>query len=130
MERTEKCPARFEFYYPYNMEQCPYILLICRNPHSHADPTPSKTPQAVVEVFNELLEGLGWRLADATPRRIILDSIFLTGMRQALGWVGICDPTLGDLHPSLSNSDHTARLINTLRQNYYPHGTGLEGDSH
>ncbi|KAF8583545.1 hypothetical protein K439DRAFT_1634397, partial [Ramaria rubella] len=59
MDRTTPCTAVFEFYYPYDVDRCPYILLICRNPHSHANPAPSKTPQAILDVFNELLEGLG-----------------------------------------------------------------------
>ncbi|KAF8576274.1 hypothetical protein K439DRAFT_1367727 [Ramaria rubella] len=115
MVHTKKCPAVFEFYYPYNLNSCPYVLLVCQNPHSHVNPKPSKTPQAVLDVFNSLLEDLGWKLADATPRRIILDSAFVNGLRRALGWVELCDPTLGDLHPSLSNTDHAARMINKLR---------------
>ncbi|KAF8573740.1 hypothetical protein K439DRAFT_1624842 [Ramaria rubella] len=91
------------------------------------NPKLSKTPQAVLDVFNLLLEDLAWKLADATPWRIILDSAFVNGLHHALGWVDLCDPTLGDLHPSLSNADHTAQMINKLRDNHYPHGTGLEG---
>ncbi|KAF8589348.1 hypothetical protein K439DRAFT_1612787 [Ramaria rubella] len=104
MVHTKKCPAVFEFYYPYDLNSCPYVLLVCRNPHSHVNPKPSKTPQAVLDVFNSLLEDLGWKLADATPQRIILDSAFVNGLRRALGWVELCDLTLGDLHPSLSTS--------------------------
>ena len=103
------------------------MLLVCRNPHSHTDPLPSKTPQAIINIFNSLLQKLDWKLADATPRRILLDSAFMTGLRQVLGWMGLQDPTLADLHPSLGNADHAARLINNVRHQYYPHGTGLTG---
>ncbi|KAF8582842.1 hypothetical protein K439DRAFT_1350218 [Ramaria rubella] len=130
MVHTKKCPAVFEFYYPYDLNSCPYVLLVCRNPHSHVNPKPSKTPQAVLDVFNSLLKDLGWKLADATPRRIILDSAFVNGLRRALGWVELCDPTLGDLHPSLSNADHAAQMINKLRDRHYPQGTSLEGVYH
>ncbi|KAF8581006.1 hypothetical protein K439DRAFT_1619372 [Ramaria rubella] len=91
------------------------------------NPKLSKTPQAVLDVFNLLLKDLAWKLADATPRWIILDSAFVNGLRHALGWVDLCDPTLGDLHPSLSNADHAAQMRNKLRDNHYPHGTRLEG---
>jgi hypothetical protein len=70
-----------------------------------------------------------WKLADATPRRIYLDTAFMEGLHQALDWnfpVGR-DATLQDLHPSLANLDHVRRLINTLRSMMYPSGTGFEG---
>ncbi|KAF8582118.1 hypothetical protein K439DRAFT_1511983 [Ramaria rubella] len=130
MDRTRSCPAVFKFYYPYNIDRCPNILLVCRNAHSHANPTPSKTPQAIIDVFNSLLEDLDWKLADATPRQIILDSAFVNSLQKVLGWQHLCDPTLGHLHPSLSNADHTARLIKKLRHVRYPLGTGLEGAYH
>ncbi|KAF8576790.1 hypothetical protein K439DRAFT_1622602 [Ramaria rubella] len=130
MDRTEKCPAVFEFYYPYDLNACPYVLLVYRNAHSHGNPKPSKTPQAILNVFNSLLERLDWKLVDATLRRIILDLAFINGLRSALGWVDLHDPTLRDLHPSLSNSDHTAWMINKLRHSHYPQGTGLEGAYH
>ncbi|KAF8592569.1 hypothetical protein K439DRAFT_1324584 [Ramaria rubella] len=130
MVHTKKCPAVFEFYYPYDLDLCPYILLVCRNPHSHVNPKSSKTPQAVLDVFNSLPKDLGWKLADATLRRIILDSAFVNGLRHALGWAELCDPTLGDLHPSLSNADHAVQMINKLRDHHYPQGTGLEGAYH
>ncbi|KAF8583185.1 hypothetical protein K439DRAFT_1507081, partial [Ramaria rubella] len=130
MDRTKLCAARFETYCPYDLDRCPYFLLVCRNPHSHLDPVPSKTPRTLIHIFNQLLDGLGWKLADATPRRIILDSAFMSGLQKALGWKGQRDPTLSDLHPSLGNADHAARLINNLRETYYPYGTGLKGAYH
>ncbi|KAF8576151.1 hypothetical protein K439DRAFT_1623060 [Ramaria rubella] len=130
LSRTESCPARFEFYYPYNLDRCPAILLVCHNPHSHADPFPARTPQAVMDIFNNLLAHLDWKLADASPHHILLDSSFMAGLHHVLGWEGLCDLTLSDLHPSLGNSDHTARLINKLRYQHYPHGTGFEGAYH
>ncbi|KAF8583771.1 hypothetical protein K439DRAFT_1647130 [Ramaria rubella] len=113
MDHTTPCPAMFKFYYPYDIDHCPSILLI-----------------SVLDVFNQLLEGLGWKLADATPHQIILDLGFVNSLRKALGWRDPCDPTLGNLHPSLSNTDHTARYINKLRHDCYPLGTGLEGAYH
>ncbi|KAF8584865.1 hypothetical protein K439DRAFT_1616360 [Ramaria rubella] len=115
LSRTESCPTRFEFYYPYNLDQCPAILLMCNNPHSHADPFPARTPQAVMDLFNNLLAHLDWKLADASPCCILLDSSFMAGLHRVLGWEGLCDLTLSDLYPSLGNPDHTARLINKLR---------------
>ena len=35
--------------------------------------------------------------------------------------------TLADLHPSFANLDHTQRIINTVRADYYPQGTGYDG---
>ncbi|KAF8576068.1 hypothetical protein K439DRAFT_1541551, partial [Ramaria rubella] len=83
----------------------------------------SKTPQAVLDVFNQLLKGLGCKLADATPHQINLDLGFVNSLHKALGWRDLCDTTLGNLHPSLSNADHTAQYINKLRHDRYPLGT-------
>ncbi|KAF8572617.1 hypothetical protein K439DRAFT_1665995 [Ramaria rubella] len=130
MNRTKLCAARFKTYCPYDLDRCPYFLLVCWNPHLHLDPVPSKTPHTLIHIFNQLLDGLGWKLADATPRCIILDSAFMSGLQKAVGWKGQRDPTLSDLHPSLGNADHAAWLINNLQETYYPYGTGLKGAYH
>ena len=70
-----------------------------------------------------------WRLADATPQRIMLDSGFMRGLKQALGWSSMqSSPALSDLHPSLANLDHVRQLINKLRSKRYPNGTGFKGN--
>ena len=71
-----------------------------------------------------------WKLADATPQHIFLDTAFVEGLQRALGWDRIAkgrEATLADLHPSLANLDHVRRLINKLQAQQYPHGTGFEG---
>ena len=62
-----------------------------------------------------------------TPRRIILDTAFMTGLQNVIRWTGNQDPSLSDLHPSLGNGDHAARLINKLQFERFPDGTGFEG---
>ncbi|KIJ25851.1 hypothetical protein M422DRAFT_273135 [Sphaerobolus stellatus SS14] len=99
------CPTRYEIYYP----------------------KPSKTPALVRGILEELLVTLGWILADATPRRLNLDSGFISGLRRILEWNSTREPTLSDLHPSLANYDHARRIIMECRKTLYPHGTGLEG---
>lgn len=127
MISTNNCPCRFEIYEPDNLTQCPYILVVSRNPHSHSDPPRTKTPESIRQLFHSLLEPLQWRLADATPRRLLLDNTFIYGLRREIGWIDFDDPGLGDLHPSLVNYDHTARLIDNIRYEHYPKGTGIEG---
>ncbi|KAF8158165.1 hypothetical protein B0H34DRAFT_674626 [Crassisporium funariophilum] len=97
-------------------------------PHTHIDPFPVKTPPSILTIFSSLLLNMGWRLADATPRNIMLDSGFMNGLKQHLGWTNAClKPVLSDLHPSLGNSDHVQCYINDLRTKQYPRGTGFEG---
>ena len=119
----------FDVYTPQDLSKCPHVVVICRNPHSHPPPAPVKTPPAIKSVFEKLLYDMDWLLADATPRRLVLDSGFMYGLRCALGWMAERTPTLSDLHPSLANLDHVRRLINTLRLEKYPHGTGFDGKS-
>jgi hypothetical protein len=80
-----------------------------------------------LNIFRSLLKGLDWKLADATPRKIMVDSGFMRGLRQYLEWMKPFDPSLGDLHPSLANMDHARRYINELRTELFPKGTGFEG---
>ncbi|KIJ51998.1 hypothetical protein M422DRAFT_243573 [Sphaerobolus stellatus SS14] len=129
-DQKELCPhfhCYEDVYYPNEAALNPWIIMVCQHPHTHPDPRPTWTPQIIEDSFLLLLETLGWRLADATPRRIILDAAFMTGLRNILGWQGVLDPSLSDLHPSLGNFDHTARLINKLRSEHFPHGTGFKG---
>ncbi|KAG1799560.1 hypothetical protein EV424DRAFT_1545973 [Suillus variegatus] len=124
------CKAKFDIYTPYNLTACPQVLVICTNNHSHPPPAPVKTPEAIKAIFYELLLTLSWKLADATPRRILLDSAFIQALQAHLSWKETRNPTLSDLHPSLGNSDHARRLINTLRFNEFPSGTGFAGAIH
>lgn len=121
------CPSTFDVYVPQDLAACPKIVVICRSPHQHPPPAPIKTPKPLLEVFNALLGDLQWRLADATPRRIVLDSGFMHGLQKVLGWSLERTPTLSDLHPSLANLDHVRRKINELREKKYPCGTGFDG---
>lgn len=73
-----------------------------------------------------MLSKMNWRLADATPRRLALDSGFMLSLRQELGIKGLVDPGLAELHASLGNSSHVQRIINDERRVYWPHGTGLK----
>ncbi|KAG2088548.1 uncharacterized protein F5147DRAFT_780942 [Suillus discolor] len=70
-----------------------------------------------------------WKLADATPRRIYLDTAFVEGLHRVLDWQfpDGRDAILQDLHPSLANLNHVRRLINITRPMKYPSGTGFEG---
>lgn len=124
---SHNCPTTFDVYVPNNLFECPRIVVVSRSPHSHPPPLPVKTPPALVAVLTSLLLSLDWKLADATPRRVVLDSAFIFGLRKHLGWSGLRDPVLSDLHPSLGNLDHVRRCINALRAEYFPEGTGLNG---
>ncbi|KAJ7788049.1 hypothetical protein B0H14DRAFT_2398806 [Mycena olivaceomarginata] len=123
---TGNCTAKFDIYTPDDLSDCPFVVVICRNPHTHPPPHPVKTPP-LLEVFRSLLLDLDWKLADATPRKLMLDSGFISGLRRSLGWTKPFDPPLAALHPSLGNLDHIRRYIDGLRKVLFPDGTGFEG---
>ncbi|KAF7969562.1 hypothetical protein HWV62_26919 [Athelia sp. TMB] len=124
---SNSCPTIYDIYVPQDLHACPQVVVVSRHPHSHPPPLPVKTPGAFVELFKSLLLELDWKLADATPRRILLDSAFMAGLRRKMEWTGRRDPVLSDLHPSLGNLDHVRRYINALRAEHFPAGTGFEG---
>ncbi|KAF8836644.1 hypothetical protein BDN67DRAFT_983787 [Paxillus ammoniavirescens] len=107
---------------------CPQIAFVCHNPHFHPPPMPVKTPLPLVAVLQQLLLNLRWHLADTTPCRVVLDSGFMQGLWDILGWTSDCTPSLPDLHPSLTNLNHVWRIINMLRLRKYPHRIGFEAD--
>jgi len=122
-----KCKATFHIYIPDDLLACPRVVVVCRNPHSHVPPVPAKTPPLLVADLHQLLGDMGWRLADAMPRYVMLDSGFVHGLRNLLGWESNQSPGLSDLHPSLANLNHLRRLINTVRCMKFPYKTGFEG---
>ncbi|KIK77556.1 hypothetical protein PAXRUDRAFT_166459, partial [Paxillus rubicundulus Ve08.2h10] len=125
-----RCKATYQVFVPHDLNACPCILILCRNPHSHPPPAPAKTPPPLKALFYELLSLLHWKLADTTPCHIFLDMAFIEGLQQVLDWDSVAmgrDATLSDLHPSFANLDHTRRLINKMRAEYYPCSTGYDG---
>ncbi|KAF8515754.1 hypothetical protein JB92DRAFT_3114722 [Gautieria morchelliformis] len=114
-------------YVPNDLEATPYIVLASRHPHSHPDPKPTQTLLTILGKFQNMVCDLGWHLADATPRRLALNSAFMASLRQELDWAHPHDPALSHLHPSLGNSNHVGRIIQDLRLELYPGGTGIKG---
>lgn len=130
---ARRCHATFQIFIPCDIAACPRIVVLCRNPHSHPPPAPVKTPPALKSIFFDLLSLLTWRLADAMPRQIFLDTAFVEGLQQALSWDPVhmgCNATLPDLHPSFANLDHMRWLINSRHTDYYPCGTEYDGMYH
>ncbi|KAG2086384.1 uncharacterized protein F5147DRAFT_588546 [Suillus discolor] len=126
---AHNCAASFDIYVPEDLFACPQILVLCTNPHSHPPPLPVKTLPPLIDVFHGLVSLMKWKLADATPRRIYLDTAFVEGLHRVLNWQfpDGHDAMLQDLHPSLANLDHVRCLINITRSMKYPSGTGFEG---
>lgn len=126
--QSEKCTTVYDIYVPDNLWECPRVLVVSTNPHNHPPPFPINTPPRLEDCLNALLLHLDWKLADATPRRLALDSGFIQDLRHALAWTHPeRDPSPHDLHPSLGNLDHLRRLISELRKSHFPHGTGFHG---
>ncbi|KZV83375.1 hypothetical protein EXIGLDRAFT_843006 [Exidia glandulosa HHB12029] len=128
MKREFKCTARFRIFEPLDLVAHPCIVVICTSPHVHQAPERSMTPPLLRDALESLLCDMRWRLADATPRRIVRDSGFMSNLRHLLNWSPtLADPVLSDLHPSLGNLDHVAYLIDVVRRPLFPLGTDFEG---
>ncbi|KZV94685.1 hypothetical protein EXIGLDRAFT_822529 [Exidia glandulosa HHB12029] len=130
LERAEmvthsNCTASCDMYTPYDLAACPFVAIVCTGPHSHPPPSPVKTPILVRRAFERLLRSLDWRIANITPRRLVLNPRFVYELRTLLGWTIYRDPQLSDLHPSLGNMDHASYLIGIVRQEVFPEGTGF-----
>ncbi|KAG9308842.1 hypothetical protein JVU11DRAFT_11472 [Chiua virens] len=96
--------------------------------HNHPPPLLIKTPPQIASCLESLLLCLEWKLADATPWRLVLDSGFIYSLHHALAWTSHeRDPSPHDLHPSLGNLDHLRWFINVLQTSKFPQGTGFYG---
>lgn len=127
--QVQRCPVIFEFFYAMDTEERrkhPFVILVCRNKHSHSPPSPLKTPPRELAKLQTLLLHMKWSLAEATPRKILNDSGFMMGLRQIMNWECEREPSLSDLHPSLANSSHVQRIIDALRKRYFYNGNGFE----
>lgn len=124
------CSCTFREYEPLEeyRANCPYVLLVCKGPHTHPIPLPSKTPEYVRLQVVSLLLKLNEDLPDMTPRRFLRHPITKAFLRET--FVGTSDPTLGDLHISLSNRSHLKHYIDQVKAKQYPFGTGWEGVYH
>lgn len=125
------CTARWRIYTPVKLAECPFIgILAVGGPHIHPPPCPAKTPEAYRRIFNWLLESMDWRLANATPRRVLRDEGVIASLRHLLSGAGINprkEPSLLLLHPSFTNFDHMAWMIDQVKNKYYPNGVDFEG---
>ncbi|KAF8998097.1 hypothetical protein BDQ17DRAFT_1247946, partial [Cyathus striatus] len=121
------CDVKFAIYTPYDLFACPRVIIMSRGIHSHNPPPPIKTPPPIEKIFSAMLIALDWKLADTTPRKLMTDSGFIANLQQKSNWTSFVDPPLSALHPSLGNFDHVRRLINNLRKERYPNGTGFTG---
>lgn len=127
LQSPSKCPSRFSVYTPYDLSTCSSVVILCHGAHNHSNPIPVKTPPPIADVLETLLLELDWKLADATPRRVVVDSGFIGSLRKYLEWSRTDDPSLSNLHPSLGNQDHVRRYITNLRKVHFPNGTGFDG---
>ncbi|EJD41424.1 hypothetical protein AURDEDRAFT_169588 [Auricularia subglabra TFB-10046 SS5] len=131
LEEPHSCESKFRIYVPNDLYTNPNIVVTCIGPHSHAAPERSMTPPPFREAFKSMLSSMDWRLADATPLRVVQDGGFMSSFRRALRWTDPRDPTLSELHPSLGNLDHAGYIIDKIRStSTFPCGTDFEGAQH
>ncbi|KAF8977174.1 hypothetical protein BDQ17DRAFT_1266801, partial [Cyathus striatus] len=80
-----KCKVKYSIYTPHDLHSCPQVVIISKGIHSHSPPLRVKTPPPIIEIFNSMLLELGWKLSDTTPRKIMIDSGFVSALRRHLG---------------------------------------------
>ena len=126
--RHVPCKTTFMVYEPKAFERAayPYVLVVCNGAHTHPVPLPTKTPQAIQTTMLEMLHGMEEALPDATPRRVMRDASVRAQLHKLLPHIR--DPTLSDLHPSLSNKDHIRSYLRSVKEDVFPFGTGWEGE--
>ncbi|KAJ7587564.1 hypothetical protein C8J56DRAFT_890486 [Mycena floridula] len=111
--KHQTCESKFTVFEPQPIyrSQCLRILIVCRAPHSHLPPLPTKTPALITAAIMNLL----YSFQEASQ-------LFLVS--QVLH---VKEPTFIDLHPSLGNLDHLGSYIYHAQDYVFPEGTGWKG---
>ncbi|KAG8934916.1 hypothetical protein FRC01_012965, partial [Tulasnella sp. 417] len=121
------CMSKLDTFIPLDLHRFPYVVIVTSGAHNHPPPHPTKTPIIFVDFLRSLILEEGWKIADATPRRLITDGAFVARLRHILGWTATANPSLADLHPSLANLDHVSWLIKEIQRIHFPDGTDWAG---
>jgi hypothetical protein len=74
--------------------ECPQVPVVCRYPHTHPIPLPTKTPSLIRSQILSLLESLDQDLPDLTPCRFLRHPTVCTYFNQRLP--DVPNPTLSD----------------------------------
>ena len=90
-----------------------------------SDTLSQKTPPVICSQIFNLLASLEEDLPDLTPQRFLRHSITKAFLCQQ--FPGFPQPTLLDLHVSLSNCNHLGSYIDQAKEKHFPPGTGWEG---
>ncbi|KAL0567432.1 hypothetical protein V5O48_014558 [Marasmius crinis-equi] len=120
------CKSKFITYQPHKeyRQSCCKILIVCKGPHTHPIPIPSKTPTSIREDLHRFFLNMK-DLANLTTRRLLRNEAARMYLETKLPH--IAKPTFLDLHPSLNNRGHIQCMINYAQSKRYPNGTGWEG---
>ena len=119
-----QCACTFWNFQPTEVfwAQCPNILVICHRDHPHPIPILTKTPPSIII---DLLGALHQDLPDLTPQWFMCHSAVQVFLQMLLP--EITNPTLSDLHQSLTNHNHLWSYITKVQETLFPEGTGWNG---
>lgn len=53
--KSPPCPVRFDFVWPLNMVETPYVLVTSRGKHNHPPPIPDRPPSSVIGCIVRLI---------------------------------------------------------------------------
>lgn len=122
-----KCNSKISMFEPLRSYRnaCPMVLVICHGEHSHPIPLPAKTPPFIRSEILKMLRQLDLDLPDMTPRRFLRHGVVRTWLQGLLPQIP--NPTLSDLHISLSNREHLRSYIKQAKEELFPFGTGWDG---
>jgi hypothetical protein len=54
--KEKPCEVRFTLLTPYNLQQCPCIVIICRGMHNHPPPPPERIPNAIKDDLQNIIK--------------------------------------------------------------------------
>lgn len=122
-----QCSSTFKCYEPIDefRQACPRRLVVCRRPHMHPIPLPTKTPPSIRNEVFDILQSLDVDLANITPRQLRRHTHTQAYFQKCLP--NVLRPMLADLHVSLANREHVKWYIIQVQSHCFPFGTGWKG---
>ncbi|CAG8579137.1 7905_t:CDS:10, partial [Cetraspora pellucida] len=113
-----QCDVKYYKIIPYNIKECPYVILISKGIHKHSPPPSTKVPNEITNKLKDIIKEASEELVNITPRKLVSSNLI-----KATFGVNY----LSQIHASLNNINKLRRLVSKVQKIHHPFGQGLLG---
>ncbi|CAB4436469.1 unnamed protein product [Rhizophagus irregularis] len=112
------CNVKMYKFIPNDLQECPFVALVCVGIHNHPPPPPERTPNNIKDNLQSMIKE-----AIENDDAVTSGSIIQGNMLKAY----FNKETLQEIHMSLNNIDRLRYLVAKTYKNIYPFGQHILG---